>query len=212
MMRRTTWTVWDTYFAFPFFSQSANMFPSVSSQITKQHLDQQDFSGVILSILLILSKLCRLLINASLLRSAATLEVLVQKRENCLVPFDLVFLLGETMSFVIKDDILHHAALLFYGVYDVIGFRLDHARIIRSLQHDERPGDLVGMEKRGGVHQHLAVFLRVANFFVERLTRGFPVGRNGLERANPVCHSENVHTHIELLRLKGQRSEHHVTA
>ena len=70
------------------------------------------------------------------LKRERAFRVLVEKIENRLVGANLVRLLREAVAFVVEDDVFDHAVLLD-RVHDLIGLRLDDARIIRALQDDE---------------------------------------------------------------------------
>ena len=71
---------------------------------------------------------------------------------------------------------------------------------------------LLGVEERRDRLEHLAVLGRVADLLVERLPLGLPVGRDALQRAQPVRDAEDVDADGELLGLEGQRRQDHVAA
>ena len=96
--------------------------------------------------------------------------------------------------------------------HDLVGIGLDHARIVRALQDNERLGDLIGVEERRNFAQHFHLRIWIADLRVERFPLRLPVRRDALERSDPIRHAEYVHACREFFGLKGQRRQDHVTA
>src|SRR5215813_8433521 len=68
--------------------------------------------------------------KTNLLTGVRALQIFIQEAQNRLVSPNLISLLGKAMSFVVKHYVFNDATLLLYSLYDFIGFRLDHSRII----------------------------------------------------------------------------------
>src|SRR6185295_18741797 len=111
-------------------------------------------------------------------RDRGGLEVLVEEIEDRLPALDLVFLLGEAVAFVREHDVLDRGAVLAGGGDDVVGLGLDDARVVGSLEDEERLPDPIGVEERRYREQHLAVLDRVAGLRVERLALRLPPFRD----------------------------------
>ena len=109
------------------------------------------------------------------------------------------------MSLIFEHNIFHYPALLLDRVNDLVGLRLDHARVIRTLQDHQGFDDLIGMEQRGYVAQHLLLCDRVSDLRVERLSLRLPVRRNAFQGAHPVRHSKQIDPGGELLRPESER-------
>ena len=99
----------------------------------------------------------------------AILEVAIEEVENRFVCADLVGLLRESVALVVKQHVFNNAAALLDILNNLIRLRLDHARIVRTLQHDQRLHDVVGMKQRRNCPQVLLLRTRIANLLIERL-------------------------------------------
>src|ERR1044071_1028087 len=139
-------------------------------------------------------------------------EVLVEEVEYGLVGADFVGLLGEAVALVVEYHVLDHAVTLAYVLDYLVRLRLDDARVVRALKDYERAHDLVRVEERRGLAQHVELRRGVAYLLVESLAEGLPVGRYRLQRANPVRDAEEVYADRELFGLEGERRQDHVAA
>ena len=74
------------------------------------------------------------------------LQVLVEEFQDRAVALDLVLLLREAVTLVGEDDVLDGDSVSFYSRDDVVGLRLDDARVVRALKDEQRPPDLVRVE------------------------------------------------------------------
>mmetsp|Transcript_61330 Transcript_61330/g.144966 ORF Transcript_61330/g.144966 Transcript_61330/m.144966 type:complete len:401 (+) Transcript_61330:1400-2602(+) len=155
----------------------------------------------------------KLNIADSLLRRRADgLQILVEELDHAAVGLDLVLLLREAVALIVEHQVIHRHAVLLDRGDDVIALGLDDARVVGALDDHQRLADLLGMEERRRGDQELAVLHRVADLLVERLAEALPVGRDALQRADPVGHTEDVDADLEGLGPEGQRGQHHIAA
>src|ERR1044072_2014093 len=76
------------------------------------------------------------------------LQVTIQEVEYRLIRTNLISLLREPVPFVIEQHVLDNTVALLDVLDDLVRLGLDHARVVRTLQHDQWLHDLVSMEQR----------------------------------------------------------------
>ena len=95
------------------------------------------------------------------------LEVAIEKIEDRFVGTNLIRLLREPVPLVIEQHILDNTIALLDVLDDLIRLGLDNARVVRTLQHDQRLHNLVGMKQRRDCLQILQISTWIANLLIE---------------------------------------------
>ena len=76
------------------------------------------------------------------------LQIAIEKIEYRFIRTNLIRLLREPVPFVIEQHILDNTVALLDVLDDLIRLGLDNARIVRTLQNDQRLHDLVSVKQR----------------------------------------------------------------
>src|SRR5439155_19890387 len=113
----------------------------------------------------------------------------------------------ETLDY--KPHKLVQAAELFEPSNHLLGFAYWNARVIGSMDHQQRRPDALHAVDRRDIFQKLTVLLEAA---VLRLTQVAPPRARVLEKRDEVGDTDQVDPRRPQLRVGGQRRKHHESA
>ena len=117
------------------------------------------------------------------------------------------------MALVGKHHVLRHAAAPPHRLHDLVGLDLQHTGIVRSLEHEQGPADLVRVEqRRDAVQPHRVRAVGIAHLGIERLAERFPPRRDAAQRAHPVRDPEQIDAGREHLRAERHGREREIPA
>ena len=120
----------------------------------------------------------------------------------------------KTVTLIRSHDVFDRKAAIAQRDYDLIGFALVHARIIRALHYQQRCLDLVGgIQRRLPIELGLAVRRgRIAHALIEELAARFPVRRDRLQQSVQVRRPNIVNGGGVKVRREGHAGERRITA
>ena len=93
-------------------------------------------------------------------------QVCVEEFEDGFVASDLIFRFTEAVAFVVEDDVFNGDIVGAQCLDHFVGFDLEYANIVGTLQDDHGPDDLISVEERGNLVQVGLLCGGVAEFFV----------------------------------------------
>ena len=125
-------------------------------------------------------------------RFEQTLHVIFQESLDGTVEVEDVFLVGETMAFVVFHHVFHFHAASSESRHHLVAFVLVDARIVGPLCDEERATNGVGMQGRRRGFELRAVAIGVADLFVHHVEHCAPVRRNGLQESEQIGHAHVV--------------------
>ena len=102
-------------------------------------------------------------------RFEQTLHVIFQESLDGTVEVEDVFLVGETVAFVVFHHVFHFHAASSESRHHLVAFVLVDARIVGPLCDEERATNGVGMQGRRRGFELRAVAFRMAHLFVHHL-------------------------------------------
>ena len=125
-------------------------------------------------------------------RFEQTLHVIFQESLDGTVEVEDVFLVGETMAFVVFYHVFHFHSASSEGCHHLVAFVLVDTRIVGPLCDEERAANDVGMQGRRRGFELRAVAIGVADLFVHHVEHRAPVRRNGLQESEQIGHAHVV--------------------
>ncbi len=116
-------------------------------------------------------------------------------------------MIGKAVPLVILHQIGHLHPVLPQGLHHLIRLRLLHPGIVRPLGDEERGLDLLCMEDRGDLPEEFHLGFGVPYGDVHLLPLQLPVGGDGFQKGEEVCHPHVIHPAGVEIRLPHQPHE-----
>src|SRR5581483_3267790 len=118
---------------------------------------------------------------------------------------DLVLALREAVPFVLEDDVLDGASERAQLLDELVGFALDDARILRTLDHEQGRLLVLDVRERRPLAQEVGVLLGIAD---ELPHHALPRRRHRLRERDQVRRSEDVDRGSPVVRQPRHAREH----